>query len=156
MGKLIYTLLIVLRRAGERARQAFKPCEAAAPPGIGKGIDRDAVDGMIAVKRGVGGEGPGRTYDIRPSAARAEVEHDVPRKAQQRARGERGESAQLLRVRISELRRRKKMTQDAQELFWLERRMAALAPMLRQMNELAELTAHYYERGYDRNEGYRV
>ena len=23
-------------------------------------------------------------------------------------------------------------------------------------NELAELTAHYYERGYDRNEGYRV
>lgn len=59
-------------------------------------------------------------------------------------------SAQLLRVRISELRRRKKMTQDAQELFWLERRMAALAPMLRQMNELAELTAHYYERGYDR------
>ena len=64
-------------------------------------------------------------------------------------------SAQLLRVRISELRRRKKMTQDAQELFWLERRMAALAPMLRQMNELAELTAHYYERGYDRNEGYR-
>lgn len=62
-------------------------------------------------------------------------------------------SAQLLRVRISELRRRKKMTQ---ELFWLERRMAALAPMLRQMNELAELTAHYYERGYDRNEGYRV
>ena len=65
-------------------------------------------------------------------------------------------SAQLLRVRISELRRRKKMTQDAQELFWLERRMAALAPMLRQMNELAELTAHYYERGYDRNEGYRV
>lgn len=65
-------------------------------------------------------------------------------------------SAQLLRVRISELRRRKKMTQDAQELFWLERRMAALAPMLRQMNELAELTTHYYERGYDRNEGYRV
>ena len=65
-------------------------------------------------------------------------------------------SAQLLRVRISELRRRKKMTQDAQELVWLERRMAALAPMLRQMNELAELTAHYYERGYDRNEGYRV
>ena len=65
-------------------------------------------------------------------------------------------SAQLLRVRISELRRRKKMTQDAQELFWLERRMAALAPMLRQMNELAELTAHYYERGYDRNAGYRV
>ena len=65
-------------------------------------------------------------------------------------------SAQLLRVRLSELRRQKKTAEDRQELFWLERRMAALAPMLRQMNELAELTAHYYERGYDRNEGYRV
>ena len=65
-------------------------------------------------------------------------------------------SAQLLRVRISELRRRKKMTQDAQELFWLERRMAVLSQMLRQMNELASLTAHYYERGYYRNESYRI
>ena len=65
-------------------------------------------------------------------------------------------SAQKLRVRLSELRRQKKTAEDRQELFWLERRMAALAPMLRQMNELAELTAHYYERGYDRNEGYRV
>ena len=65
-------------------------------------------------------------------------------------------SAQLLRVRISELRRQKKMTQDAQELFWLERRMAALAPMLRQMNELAELTEHYYERGYWRSEKYTL
>ena len=65
-------------------------------------------------------------------------------------------SAQLLRVRISELRRRKKMTQDAQELFWLDRRMAALSQMLRQTNELAALTAHYYERGYYRNEKYRL
>ena len=65
-------------------------------------------------------------------------------------------SAQLLRVRISELRRRKKMTQDAQELFWLERRMAVLSQMLRQMNELSSLTAHYYERGYYRNESYRI
>ena len=65
-------------------------------------------------------------------------------------------SAQLLRVRISELRRRKKMTQDAQELFWLERRMAALAPMIRQMNELADLTEHYYERSYWRDEKYRL
>ena len=65
-------------------------------------------------------------------------------------------SAQLLRVRLSELRRQKKTAEDRQELFWLERRMAALSQMLRQTNELAELTAHYYERGYDRNEGYRV
>ena len=58
------------------------------------------------------------------------------------------QSAQLLRVRLSELRR--------QELFWLDRRMAALSQMLRQTNELAALTAHYYERGYYRNESYRI
>ena len=52
-------------------------------------------------------------------------------------------SAQLLRVRLS-------------ELFWLDRRMAALSQMLRQTNELAALTAHYYERGYYRNESYRI
>ena len=52
-------------------------------------------------------------------------------------------SAQLLRVRLSELRRQKKTEQDAQTLFWLDRRMAALSQMLRQTNELAALTAHY-------------
>jgi hypothetical protein len=33
----------------------------------------------------------------------------------------------------------------------LKRRIAELTPMLTQMNELAELTEHYYERGYYRN-----
>ena len=40
-------------------------------------------------------------------------------------------SAQLLRVRLSELRRQKKTAEDRQELFWLDRRMAALSQMLR-------------------------
>ena len=66
------------------------------------------------------------------------------------------QSAQLLRVRLSELRRQKKTAEDRQELFWLERRMAVLSQMLRQTNELAALTAHYYERGYYRNESYRI
>ena len=66
------------------------------------------------------------------------------------------QSAQLLRVRLSELRRQKKTAEDRQELFWLERRMAVLSQMLRQTNELAALTAHYYERGYYRNESYRL
>ena len=66
------------------------------------------------------------------------------------------QSAQLLRVRLSELRRQKKTAEDRQELFWLDRRMAALSQMLRQTNELAALTAHYYERGYYRNESYRI
>ena len=65
-------------------------------------------------------------------------------------------SAQLLRGRLSELRQRKKTAQEAEELFWLERRMAALSQMLRQTSELAALTAHYYERGYYRNESYRI
>ena len=41
-------------------------------------------------------------------------------------------------------------------MFWLKRRTAVLTEMLRQMNELAELTEHYYERGYYRNEKYRI
>lgn len=65
-------------------------------------------------------------------------------------------SAQLLRERLALLRRKKKTATDPEELFWLDRRMAALTPMLRQMNELAELTAHYYERGFYRNESYRI
>lgn len=51
---------------------------------------------------------------------------------------------------------RKRRAEDRQELFWLDRRMAALSQMLRQTNELAALTAHYYERGYYRNESYRI
>lgn len=65
-------------------------------------------------------------------------------------------SAQLLRGRLSELRRRKREAQESEELFWLDRRMAALSQMLRQTSELAALTAHYYERGYYRNESYRI
>lgn len=34
--------------------------------------------------------------------------------------------------------------------------MSVLTAMLTQVNELAELTEHYYERGYYRNEKYRV
>lgn len=65
------------------------------------------------------------------------------------------QSAALLRGRLSSLRRQKKTAREPQEIFWLDRRMAVLTQMLRQMNELTELTAHYYERGYYRNEGYR-
>ena len=34
--------------------------------------------------------------------------------------------------------------------------MARLTPMLSEMNELAELTARYYERGFWRSEKYTV
>ena len=65
-------------------------------------------------------------------------------------------SAALLRARLAQLRRLADKAEDAEELWHLKRRIAELTPMLTQMNELAELTAHYYDRGYYRNEKYTV
>ncbi len=65
-------------------------------------------------------------------------------------------AAQLIRVRLRELRIEMKHERDPERMFWLKRRTAVLTEMLRQMNELAELTEHYYERGYYRNEKYRL
>lgn len=57
------------------------------------------------------------------------------------------ESARLISERMSLLRRQRRETDDPQERFRLERRLLELRPMLTQMNQLAELTARYYERG---------
>lgn len=65
-------------------------------------------------------------------------------------------AAQPLRERLRQLRQVKKRTRDREELFWIDRRMSVLTSMLTQVNELAELTEHYYERGYYRNEKYRL
>ena len=65
-------------------------------------------------------------------------------------------SAVLLRARLSQLRRLADKAEDPEELWHLKRRIAELTPMLTQMNELAELTAHYYDRGYYRSEKYTV
>ena len=65
-------------------------------------------------------------------------------------------SAALLRQRLKELRQQAATTEDPEELWHLKRRIAELTPMLTQMNELAELTAHYYERGYYRNAKYTL
>ena len=59
-----------------------------------------------------------------------------------------------LRKRLKQLRFQLKEAQDPEQIWQLKRRIAELTPMLTQMNELAELTAHYYERGYYRNEKY--
>lgn len=64
------------------------------------------------------------------------------------------EAAQPLRARLHELRTQLSQTRDPEEIFHLKRRMEELKPMLTQMNELAELTAHYYDRGYWRSEKY--
>ena len=66
------------------------------------------------------------------------------------------EAAVPLRARLHQLRRALENETDPEEIWHLKRRIAELTPMLTQMNELAELTAHYYDRGYYRNEKYTV
>ncbi len=65
-------------------------------------------------------------------------------------------SANLLRFRLKTLRTMLSQTQDPEVTFALKHRIAELAPMLTEMNELAQLTAHYYDRGYWRNEKYTL
>ena len=66
------------------------------------------------------------------------------------------ESARLLRNRMRQLRQSIRSSSDPEEIWQLQRRLADLTPMLTQMNELADLTAHYYDPGYWRNEKYTV
>lgn len=61
-----------------------------------------------------------------------------------------------LRRRLAQLRRELKEARDPEEIWHLKRRIAVLTPMLTEMNELAELTQRYYERGYYRNEKYTL
>ena len=65
-------------------------------------------------------------------------------------------SALLLRKRLRQLRVLLAQAEDPEEIWHIRRRIAELTPMLTQMNELAELTARYYERGYYRNEKYTI
>ena len=65
-------------------------------------------------------------------------------------------AAALLRKRLKELRQMMKTETDPEKLWYIRRRIVALEPLLTEMNELAELTAHYYEPGYWRNEKYTV
>ena len=66
------------------------------------------------------------------------------------------EAAVPLRDRLRYLRQAVASSTDADEIWHLKRRIAELTPILTQMNELAELTAHYYDRGYYRNEKYTL
>ena len=66
------------------------------------------------------------------------------------------DSAALLRQRLRLLRKLLAVETDPEEIFHLKRRIRELTPMLTEMNELAELTAHYYDRGYFRNEKYTL
>ena len=61
-----------------------------------------------------------------------------------------------LRQRLKELRQQLQQEEDPEKAWHLRRRIAELTPLLTQMNELAELTAHYYDRGYWRSEKYTL
>ena len=61
-----------------------------------------------------------------------------------------------LRIRLRELRQALGKAEDPEDIWHIKRRIAELTPMLTEMNELAELTAHYYDRGYYRNEKYTL
>ena len=66
------------------------------------------------------------------------------------------EAAVPLRARLRQLRYELAVAEDPEAIWHLKRRIAELTPMLTQMNELAELTAHYYDRGYYRSEKYTL
>ncbi len=62
--------------------------------------------------------------------------------------------ADVLRLRIRELKQMRQGQADPEEIFRLRRRIAELEPLLREARELAAVTAHYYERGYHKDEKY--
>ena len=66
------------------------------------------------------------------------------------------EAAELLSRRIRQLQLAASRSRDPEEIWHLRRRILELKPMLTQMRELAELTEHYYDKGYWRNEKYTV
>jgi hypothetical protein len=66
------------------------------------------------------------------------------------------EAAVPLRSRLRQLRQQLSQETDPDKIFHLQRRIRELTPMLTEMHELAELTAHYYDKGYYRNEKYTL
>ena len=61
-----------------------------------------------------------------------------------------------LRKRLAYLRRALAKETDPEAIWHLKRRISDLTPMLTQMNELADLTAHYDDRGYYRSEKFTL
>lgn len=55
-------------------------------------------------------------------------------------------SADALSLRITELRVERQSMDDGETVQFLNRRIAALEPMLRETRETAAVTAHYYDR----------
>ena len=66
------------------------------------------------------------------------------------------EDALRFRMRITALREQAKAAPTRDERGHFKRRILELQQLQRQSHELAELTHHYYERGYYRSEKYTL
>lgn len=66
------------------------------------------------------------------------------------------ESAERIRLRIAQLRQAERMERDPEVARRLRMRAENLQPMLREMRELAVLTARYYDRSYHRYDKYTL
>ena len=65
-------------------------------------------------------------------------------------------SAGLLSGRLAELRLALRQEEDAEAACRLRRRIETLRPLLTQCRKLSQLTAHYYDRSYYRDERFTV
>ena len=63
-------------------------------------------------------------------------------------------SADLIARRLQTLRETYRRSTDEAEREHLHRRILDLSPLLQQCRELQQLTAHYYDRSYHRDEKY--
>ena len=63
---------------------------------------------------------------------------------------------EALRLRLCELRAERRRCRTPRQVKAMDRRIRTLTPLLRQCRELAQLTEHYYERSYCRDEHYRI
>ena len=66
------------------------------------------------------------------------------------------ESAAALGARLKELRQARRESADPEVQRRLGRRILELKPLYTQCRELAQLTAHYYDRSFYRNEKYTL
>jgi len=66
------------------------------------------------------------------------------------------ETAELLKQRLRKLRRQKAVCPDPEKRIMLQTQINSLSAIYAQCKDLAELTAHYYERGFYRNGKYTL
>lgn len=66
------------------------------------------------------------------------------------------DSESAIRLRVLQLRELERRETDRERARSLQFRIDTLMPILREMRELAQLTAHYYDRGYFRNVKYTL